>query len=262
MSASFDRVGEIYDATRVLPRHAEQPIAATVACLAHAGPETRFLEPGVGTGRIALPIIRRGYRFTGIDVSNAMLDELRHKLRPEDKVELLNGDVTSLPFPDASFDAVICAHLLHLVRAWKRAIAEMMRVLTAEGVLLYCGERWDENSPRRMVAGEWERLVAEHGGSAAQPGARGEAIRAALRSTGADVETVTAATWRTPTTVGAVMTGYRDRAWSPTWDLSERVHRAAVTDLERSLLERYGSLEATMVDEVVFEVSAARWERP
>ncbi len=37
------------------------------------------LELGVGTGRIALPLSRRGVRVRGVDVSQAMVDRLREK---------------------------------------------------------------------------------------------------------------------------------------------------------------------------------------
>ena len=43
-----------------------------------AGPDP-FLELGVGTGRVALPLAQRGARVEGIDASKAMLDALRAK---------------------------------------------------------------------------------------------------------------------------------------------------------------------------------------
>ncbi len=45
-------------------------------------------------------------------------------------------DVQHLPFPDASFDLVIANHMLYHVPDPARAVAEMARVLRAEGVLV------------------------------------------------------------------------------------------------------------------------------
>jgi SAM-dependent methyltransferase len=49
------------------------------------------LELGVGTGRIALPLSRRGVRVRGIDVSQAMVDRLREK-PGGDAIDVTIGD--------------------------------------------------------------------------------------------------------------------------------------------------------------------------
>src|SRR5207253_10639178 len=50
------------------------PAVAFLADLAGAGPA---LELGIGTGRVALPLSRRGIRVHGIELSPAMVAELR-----------------------------------------------------------------------------------------------------------------------------------------------------------------------------------------
>jgi ubiquinone/menaquinone biosynthesis C-methylase UbiE len=42
----------------------------------------RALEAGIGTGRIARPLLARGIRITGVDISPRMLRELRAQLTP------------------------------------------------------------------------------------------------------------------------------------------------------------------------------------
>jgi SAM-dependent methyltransferase len=71
-----------------------------------AGP---VLELGCGTGRVAVPVARAGVRVIGIDRSASMLDRARRRLRRaklSGSLQLVRGDVRSLPFPAASFGLV------------------------------------------------------------------------------------------------------------------------------------------------------------
>ena len=54
-------------------------ITATVDFLAELAGNGRALELGIGTGRIALPLARRGIDVHGIDLSQPMVDQLRAK---------------------------------------------------------------------------------------------------------------------------------------------------------------------------------------
>jgi SAM-dependent methyltransferase len=59
---------------------AVEPVADFLAALAsEGGGAPSALEFGVGTGRIALPLSRRGVRVHGIDLSTAMVERLRAK---------------------------------------------------------------------------------------------------------------------------------------------------------------------------------------
>lgn len=53
-----------------------------------------------------------------------------------DPLAKCRGDLTSLPFPDSSFDLVLCYHLLEHVPEDRRAIAELHRVLRPEGIAI------------------------------------------------------------------------------------------------------------------------------
>lgn len=65
-------------------------IAPTVERLAELAGIGRALEFGIGTGRVALPLARRGVRVAGIELSQAMVDELRRQGGTE--VDLTVGD--------------------------------------------------------------------------------------------------------------------------------------------------------------------------
>jgi ubiquinone/menaquinone biosynthesis C-methylase UbiE len=94
------------------------------------------LEVAVGTGR-NFPFYREGVRLTGIDLSPAMLEIARKKADELGlDADLREGDAQELPFPDASFDAVVCTLSPCTIPDDRRPVAEMKRVLRPRGRLL------------------------------------------------------------------------------------------------------------------------------
>lgn len=73
-------------------------IAATVDFLAGLADGGRALELGIGTGRIALPLSRRGVEVRGIDLSRAMVGRLREK-QGGDAIEVTIGDFATSSAP-------------------------------------------------------------------------------------------------------------------------------------------------------------------
>jgi SAM-dependent methyltransferase len=72
-----------------------QPAVELLAELAGAG---AALELGIGTGRIALPLARRGVPMRGIDLSEAMVSRLRAK-PGADEIEVTLGDFATTRVP-------------------------------------------------------------------------------------------------------------------------------------------------------------------
>lgn len=131
---SFDRAADYYDATRQLPAGVD----ARMTELLHSelSGRGRSLEIGVGTGRIALPLAARGVELIGADLSRTMLSRLVSNSGEERPVAVVAADVTELPLADASVDAVLGCHVLHLIERWQSALDEVRRVLRPGGVLL------------------------------------------------------------------------------------------------------------------------------
>ena len=69
-----------------------------------------ILELGCGTGRVALALAAEGFRVTGLDLSQQMLDVFRDKLvtKPElaDRIKLVHGNMADFSF-DRKFSMVI-----------------------------------------------------------------------------------------------------------------------------------------------------------
>lgn len=96
----------------------------------------RVLEVAVGTGR-SLEFYAPGIELTGVDLSPAMLRRARRRARELDLTPTFKvADAEQLPFPDASFDTVVCALGLCSIPRPDVAVREMARVLVPGGTLL------------------------------------------------------------------------------------------------------------------------------
>ena len=108
------------------------------------------LEIAVGTGR-NLPFYPRGVRIKGIELSPEMLRIARERASSlEISAELSEGDAQALPFPDRSFDTVVCTLALCSIPDDRKAISEARRVLRPGGKLLLLEH---VRSPSRIVRG-------------------------------------------------------------------------------------------------------------
>jgi SAM-dependent methyltransferase len=84
-------------------------VGATVAFMARlVGPQGSVLELGVGTGRLAIPMVAAGLRVIGIDSSQAMLDRLGDR-DPANAVATICGDMVT-DLPDGPFDGCLVAY--------------------------------------------------------------------------------------------------------------------------------------------------------
>ena len=178
-SSHFDHIAGEYDES--LPAHVvEHYLEKRTAFVLQNCPGGELLDVGCGTGTLAGRLAAAGYRVSGVDPSEGMLDVLRANV-PE--VRAVQGSGTDLPFGDDSFDVVMSVAVMHHVAdpgAVRRALGEMVRVCRPGGRVLH----WDHN-PRNPYwrflmarvpqdTGE-ERLVPE------------EEVTSALRDAGAEV---------------------------------------------------------------------------
>lgn len=86
------------------PEFDPEVITATVDLLADLAGDGAALEFAVGTGRVALPLARRGVPVSGLELSEAMVARLREK-DPDQRVPVTIGDMTSTRV-DGSFSLV------------------------------------------------------------------------------------------------------------------------------------------------------------
>jgi phosphatidylethanolamine/phosphatidyl-N-methylethanolamine N-methyltransferase len=114
-------------------------------------PDARVLEVGVGTG-LSLPHCARNVDFTGIDLSQKMLDRARQRVEALDlaNVRLIKMDATTLEFPDDSFDRVLAAYFISTVPDPVRVVQEMKRVCRPGGYLVFLNHFHSENALMRV----------------------------------------------------------------------------------------------------------------
>jgi demethylmenaquinone methyltransferase/2-methoxy-6-polyprenyl-1,4-benzoquinol methylase len=100
----------------------------TIAALA-LPPGALLLDVACGTGDLTRLAVRRRYRVIGADLSAGMLAANRSE------VPLVQADSSELPFPDESFDGLVCGYALRNFTDLAGALAETARVLRPGGRL-------------------------------------------------------------------------------------------------------------------------------
>lgn len=103
-----------------------------LALLMHDDP-LHILDVGGGYGRLSGPLGAR-HRVTLLDISREMLDEARLGCRGD--VALVEGDARRLPFPDATFDALVAVDLLVHLPDFAAGLRELARVVRPGGRLI------------------------------------------------------------------------------------------------------------------------------
>jgi SAM-dependent methyltransferase len=91
VSTYGERIADVYDQWPRLPTNTERAVEF-LAAAAGRGP---ILELGIGTGRLALPLVQRGFAVHGIDASPAMVGKLRAK-PGGDRITIAMGDFADM----------------------------------------------------------------------------------------------------------------------------------------------------------------------
>jgi SAM-dependent methyltransferase len=123
--SAFDTVAELYDAIR--PRYPEALFAELVA-RAGLHPEAELLEIAPGTGQATLPLARRGYRITAVELGADMTRVARERLAAYSRVTILNAAFEDVVLASGSHDLVYVATAWH----W---IAPEIRFVTSHALL-------------------------------------------------------------------------------------------------------------------------------
>ena len=131
----WDNVAWVYDVfANVINRRANRALRAAVA--EHIRPEDEVLECACGTGLLTGEIAARCRRITATDFSEKMLRRAERKLRHYDNITFEPGNILSLSYPDAGFDVVVAANVIHLLDEPYKALHELDRVCRPGGRII------------------------------------------------------------------------------------------------------------------------------
>ena len=132
----WDRWAKFYDLFQWSNRNVNAAAVARVGELIPTG--ARVLDCAAGTGRFTLAAAGRAGSVLCTDQSEAMLKQARRKAAKHGltNIGFAQRDITALPDPDGSFDAVIAANVLHLLADPEPAVRELWRVAAPAGRLI------------------------------------------------------------------------------------------------------------------------------
>jgi ubiquinone/menaquinone biosynthesis C-methylase UbiE len=135
------------------------------------------LDAGTGTG-VFIPFllsqIGRNGKIVALDLAEKMLRQARHKSFAG-QVYYLNADIVNIPFPDETFDIVVCYSSFPHFQDKLRALAEINRVTRIGGRLFIC------HTSSRVGINEFHNCIPEVAGDVLPDE---EEIQAMLASTG------------------------------------------------------------------------------
>ena len=238
---SFDRVAHVYDETRGLPAEIERQITDGIAAVLHdVSDAPRLVEIGIGTGRIAVPLARRGVQVTGIDISAKMLAIL---LKKRADLDVLIADAARPPLREGAFDASLFVHILHLVPDPEATIRATMRLVRPGGVMIEAGDDGEEGL--RSQADELVRKAAEDlcglKIGSWMPYTRGtQLFELLLNERGATMVRAPLARWSGSTTATKLLERLERRDYSSAWDIPQAVMPALLERVSPRIEELFG----------------------
>ena len=129
VQAFFERVAKDWDAMRL--DYYDERVIERMADVSGLHGEMTVIDVGTGTGFVAAGLAPHVRRVVAVDNSPAMLDVARKNLDAlgTTNVELLLGDMVSLPLQSASVDAAFTNMVLHHATNPTAVLREMARVV-------------------------------------------------------------------------------------------------------------------------------------
>ena len=128
--------------------------------------KTKIIELGCGQGHLAEHLLKKGYKYLGIDISETAIQQALKKTGNLGKSSFLLADITDLSqITDRSFDLAIdnqCFHMLVVDKHREKYLSELKRILKPEGKVLFCENfQVDEFTKKIKNLEQFNRLFDE-----------------------------------------------------------------------------------------------------
>jgi len=177
---THERWESVYRTHPLLERQNERIVERLLELMRPAAGAS-LLDAGCGVGSHLMRFARRGFQCTGVDISQTVLAQARENLahnQLDGRVRLSCEALEKLSFADESFDLVHCRGVLMHIPAWKRALAELVRVLKPGGriavleanhgaletMLVRLARRFRQSRSRLQVTADGLEFWSEEGG--------------------------------------------------------------------------------------------------
>lgn len=99
-----------------------------------------WLDAGCGTGTLSRALAGHGARVVGVDAAPPMVEKARSFAERSTLAHLLEfhevHNIDRLPFPDQTFDGVLCSSVLEYLADPDECLASFVRVLRPGGMLI------------------------------------------------------------------------------------------------------------------------------
>ena len=135
-------------------------------------PGERLLDLGCGFGRHAFEAARRGADVVALDAGRDEVEgvvatfvamvEAGELVAGEVRAAAVQGDALHLPFPDGSFDRVICSEVLEHIPDDRAAMAELARVLRPGGTMAVTVPRFFPELVNWALSDEYHMVPGGH----------------------------------------------------------------------------------------------------
>ena len=102
----------------------------------------RVADLGCGTATLSLLLAEAGYVVDGVDFSPAMVERARAKVAGRTDVTVVEGDAATPPLPAASYDAVLCRHVLWALPDQVAVLGRWVDLLVPGGRLVLVEGSW------------------------------------------------------------------------------------------------------------------------
>ena len=154
----WDRTAKIYDHFMKKDHKAYKQMYSLIYPVVR---HKQVLELATGTGLIAKHIVNSADHIEATDASPEMMKQAKQGVKST-KLHFSVQDMFHLPYADQSFGVVIVSNALHIVPEPEKALTEIWRVLTDDGVLIAPTFTHSDNDFRGKAKAFFMKLIGFH----------------------------------------------------------------------------------------------------
>lgn len=254
----YDASAPSFDRFRSLPSGVPEAVRASILAAIEAASRPRILDLGAGTGRIGRAFVAADDDYVGVDLSLGMLSEFVRHWRHDTggAPRLVQADGERLPFPAATFDAVLLIQVIGAARDWRAFVAEPRRVMRPAGALILGHAVTPPEGVDARMKRQLRTLLEEAGQPSYHMDTRG-VVQPWLERKARESSRITAAEWIAQRSPRAFLerqpTGARFAA------LPAAVQEEALRQLTAWATETFGSLDSRFEERHAFELQVFRF---